>query len=182
MATQMISDAEGDRFIFLGIEGVLKAGASHGRHPTVLSPLPCALLDGLLQLTGAKLVFVTSWRSRYTEDQLIAILREFGVGIGRPDDAVFAGSTPSLGGDRRGEEIEAWLKGRGPVGYAILSARGRFLDHQFEHLVRPDHRDGLRLADIQAVCQHIRQPSALPSDCANPSLIRAMGRALRQRA
>ena len=114
------------KVIFLDMDGVMNSSADWVEHEILGHPNnhgfeminrgKIAILVALLQATGAKIVWSSTWRHHYTLDQLHAMLEER---IG-PDSKhritrdTFIGITPKLGGyEARSREVQSWLHNHG---------------------------------------------------------------------
>lgn len=151
------------RVVFVDIDGVLNSDRLFAEHPSpegaswwsadAIDPSAVALLEALLERTGAVVVLSSSWRKRATLDELRAMLRTRGLSI-----PVFA-ATPSLyrspEGVRptRGDEILAWLAAESARGARV--ERWVVLEDEEElgeveaRCVRTDARVGLTASDVE---------------------------------
>jgi len=102
------------RILFLDIDGVLNSHAfvhRAGWHPPlgsdrdlyIIDPVAVALLNGVLEETGAVVVITSSWRSTYPQEALHSMLQQRGF------TGQVVGTTPELPGRRRSREIAQWL-------------------------------------------------------------------------
>ncbi len=145
------------RVLFLDIDGVLNSrgyveragwqpplGSRDDLH--IIDPLAVALLDEVLEATGACVVISSSWRVTYSLEALRSMLEQRGLG-GR-----VVGVTPELAGRQRSREIGQWLAGRSDVdAFAIVDDNDdagvgyaeRFVQTTFEHGLTREHVDTL---------------------------------------
>jgi hypothetical protein len=92
-----------NRVIFLDVDGVLND--SMFPHPRIL-PSAVALLKGLLDTTGAKIVISSTWRYRVElKAELLEALKAGGIS---EEDVI--GETPNIAPKRRLFEIGNWLE------------------------------------------------------------------------
>lgn len=106
--------------LFLDIDGVLNRHGLGRRVPQhrvspAIDHRAAALVDRIVEATGAVIVLTSSWRYRIGRALLGDLLRR--AGLVTP----IADVTPHLPGRRRGIEIQTWLNDRGtPCRAAIL--------------------------------------------------------------
>lgn len=142
------------KVIFLDIDGVLnsvqEAIANRGKGGSYdyegLSRIGVGLLRQLCEVTGAKIVVSSTWRSDGHE----AIAGAFAVCGWR--DVVFnktiIGVTPHLPGVR-GKEIQHWLEETPSCdSYVIIDDDSDMLDSQQDHFVKTDNTIGFNLYDM----------------------------------
>jgi len=104
------------KIVFLDIDGVLNSGEhfKSGLDQSLrmqdkawwmemLDPAAIALLNGLLDRTGAKVVVSSTWRHAQEVDEIQECLE------GKGFTGKLIGATPRRGYETRGEEIQAWI-------------------------------------------------------------------------
>lgn len=110
------------KVIFLDIDGVLATRSTKWQsfHPD------CVLaLKKVLDVTGAVIVLSSSWRHGFIDwrkdghplvhhSQVLTVMREWFKECGLPPERLID-KTPTARTDRRGDEIDKWLKGRTDV-------------------------------------------------------------------
>jgi hypothetical protein len=116
-----------DKVIFLDIDGVLVTGRSIRHFDSLgvrlshkrMDPRCIKLLDDLVEETGAKIVFSTSWRQGRKPRQLADML--YSNGSWQASKAVI-GETPWIPENdlTRAEEIEAWIEDQGFSGSFVI--------------------------------------------------------------
>lgn len=103
------------KIVFLDVDGVLNNWAWLGRMEGVegafgdptnhFDPACVALLNEIIDVTGAGIILSTSWRHIHPADELVGILRSVGV------RGAILGETPTGGHyDSRYREILGWLE------------------------------------------------------------------------
>lgn len=115
------------KIIFLDIDGVMNSINERKLHPEDfgkmygIDPKPVAILNDLVEKTGAEIVLSSTWR---LDENYKEVMREAGINV--------IGRTPYLGGQIRGEEIDLWLKEHGSDVdlYAIIDDDSDMLPHQ----------------------------------------------------
>ena len=152
------------KVIFLDFDGVLNGDVSsedfHAMRAaakvkdldtvarTGLDPVLVERVDRICRATGASVVISTGWRSSFTHDELVTMLRMRGL------TANVEGSTPQLGPERfseyppttRTREIKAWLSQHAGV------TRWLAIDDmalRLGHTVQTDERTGITEADVE---------------------------------
>ncbi len=144
----------GMKLIFLDIDGCLNS-ARYAREQALLRPLrptsgwlrrtareidpaAVALLNEIVERSGARIVLSSSWRINHDLKHVMRCLRKRGY-TGRG----FLGSTPILPGKTRGEEVDAWLADNypKPEAYVILDDGNDFRWDQ--PLVQTTYNEGL---------------------------------------
>ena len=139
------------RYLFLDIDGVLNHDAWYtklrnmpaGQRPVFpvccFDPLCVGRVNDILDLTGARLVLSSSWR---TDKLLVNTFRN--IGLPKDYDCI-----PFLAPDIyvRGDEIEKYLDERGDDpdtdNYCIIDDSHEFLPEQEEHVALTDPKTGL---------------------------------------
>lgn len=156
------------KIIFLDIDGVLNSrvyttSASYLketegisvpelmliRHDLHIDPLAVALLNDLIDKSGADVVLSSTWRSKYPPDAITELMGTRGFKYKVVD------STPVLFGKvdssriPRGKEISAYLRSlpEWPDGFVILDDNDDML-HLKNHLVLTSKRTGLTSDDV----------------------------------
>lgn len=138
--------------IFLDIDGVLNTepqlpADQHG--PEHLNPELIGRLQSLVASTGAKIVVSSSWRHKFSAEEIGQMLASGYPGL----DAAVIDATAGDGEESRGQRILDWLQAHPDVGpYVILddSPMGNGQDQVGSHWVQVDPRTGLTDENIQA--------------------------------
>lgn len=113
-----------DKVLFLDFDGVLNNDATLTKVENNVEPYRhCGLestlveiLNKILDATGAKVVFSTSWRTIYDDKRLVELLERWGF---RHGDRVI-GRTPKRWSSSREFEIEEWLLEHNSPGMKFL--------------------------------------------------------------
>lgn len=142
--------------VFLDVDGVLNNDGTFARakflfagkpisgdelDANFIDPMNVVRLKALLDLTGARVVVSSSWRSRGL-DRMRELLASKGI-----DPSLVVGLTPELPGRLRGHEIDAWLRENpGHDRFVILDDDADMAPHE-DRLVRTDHGVGLTRSD-----------------------------------
>lgn len=149
------------RVLFLDFDGVLNSdpflraeskrarrrekGKRKANDPrTAIDPAAVAMVNTILERTGAKVVISSSWRVPYSLDEIRGFL------YARGFDGVVIDATPVIAGVPRGEEIAFWLHARGErMGvetFAILDdctdmgrVQDRLIQTTWERGLEPEH-------------------------------------------
>lgn len=156
------------KIIFLDIDGVLNsrtygdsefylistAGMSDAEimliaHHTHLDPLAIKTLNDLVKRSGAEVVLSSTWRGKYTPEEMTAMLKD------RGGDFDIKASTPKLFGKispriPRGKEIAAYLSKLEvqPESFVILDDHDDML-HLKPFLVQTTMEHGLTVEDVE---------------------------------
>lgn len=156
------------KYIFLDIDGVLNsedygrsefylistAGLSDAEimltyHHHHLDPKAIQILNDLVKRSGAEVVLSSTWRGRYSPEEMTAMLKD------RGGDFEIKEATPKLFGKisariPRGKEIEHFLKllEKQPESFVILDDHDDML-HLMPHLVLTDMEHGLTTDDVE---------------------------------
>jgi hypothetical protein len=147
-------------WIFLDFDGVLNSDRFYTRAPKLaekgdLDRKCVALLNELVDKTGAKVVIVSNWRHGHSVSELRDILVDRGFEY--PKRVV--GKSPDLGEDAvRGYEILAFMKGlriRDP--FVVLDDTDD-MDGVEDRFVKTDPKVGLQRADVELAEQILRTP------------------------
>lgn len=133
------------KVIFLDIDGVLNTSRNTANEVRVeensmdkISREKIALLNTLIEDTGAKVVISSTWRKLYTQIELEEIFKNFGF-VGE-----IIGMTPCSSHGFRGLEIRQWHYGRKDIeNYIILDDDSDMLLWQASHFFNTDHEYGL---------------------------------------
>lgn len=125
--------------IFLDIDGVLNTFLKVVELSLPLERSSVAVLNQLIEKSGAKVVISSSWRLYYDLEKIGEILDRFGF-VGE-----IIGKTPVLKGSERGEEIKTWLQvhGENTRGFVILDDHADMSDIR-DKLVRTNPNEGLQ--------------------------------------
>jgi hypothetical protein len=146
------------RVIFLDIDGVLNSErfmrAQHERGVVSkdveehcrdqIDPAAVALLNELIETSGAEVVISSSWRRLFTIGEISRGLRHNG--FAHPRSII--GKTPALDVER-GHEIQAWLDERGPTDFVILDDDSDMV-HLAPRLILIDCAHGLQREHVEA--------------------------------
>jgi hypothetical protein len=90
--------------IFLDIDGVIATKKSYNSEKDYMLDRKCiAVLNKLIEKTGAKIVISSGWRNTYSAEQLKEIFEFIEI------KAEVIGVTPELRSGKRGQEILKWL-------------------------------------------------------------------------
>lgn len=152
------------KVIFLDFDGVLNGDVSsediHAMHAAAkvkdldtvsrlgLNPVLVERIDRICRATGASVVFSTGWRSSFTHDELVTMLRMRGL------TAEVVDSTPQFGPERMSEyppttrtrEIKAWLsRHAGVTRWLAIDDMGLKL----AHFLQTDDRAGITEAGVE---------------------------------
>ncbi len=135
------------KVIFLDIDGVLNCANTKQRHRGFIGidPYMALIFCRIPEATGAKVVISSSWR-------------HFKGGLEEIEKQVckFIDITPTLRGEIRGEEIEAWLKQHPEVEkYAILDDDSNFLPDQ--PLFKTEWKLGLTEEMVNRVIKYLNE-------------------------
>lgn len=128
------------KVLFLDVDGVLNSEAWFSRHKdpawNEVDPAAVALVNDVLENTGAKLVLSSTWR-------LVAVARDELRAAGLP----IAGATPRIDTNNRGEEIRAWLDNHpGVTHFAIFDDDSDAGDCGLrEHFIQTSWKTGLQI-------------------------------------
>lgn len=165
------------KIIFLDFDGVLNNTSSLLYHQRILgngfaSPdqISVALIDRLIEASGAEVVVSSSWRQGKTVPMIQQILqKEFGlVNWSRVTDrtrehnynkrnmltldeisGMSADEIPDYS-DKRGHQIQDWLDANPDVThYVILDDDGDMLPEQWDNFVRTNHDHGFKVDDLE---------------------------------
>ncbi len=146
------------KVIFLDIDGVLTS-ANYDRqkteNDTYIDKSRLALIKGLVDKTGAKIVLSSSWRKSFEPDcdssgiKLIETFAEAGLEI--------YGKTPEIGYIKRPDEVRAWLAEHPDVDAFVMFDDDNFdLGDLREHFIKTNYRIGRGLGE-----EHIEAALAL---------------------
>ncbi len=157
------------KIIFLDIDGVLNstvyvnsepyrietAGMSDAQvmliaHHTHLDPLAIQILNDLVERSGAEVVLSSTWRVKYSVDEMNQMLKDRGATF------TISASTPVLFGKLsaripRGKEIAHYLKmlEKQPESFVIIDDHDDML-HLKTNLVKTNMKFGLTKEDVEA--------------------------------
>lgn len=150
------------KVLFLDFDGVLNGSVSsedlHAMHAAAkakdlatvarlgLDTVLVERIDRICRATGASVVISTGWRSSFSHDELVTMLRSRGL------TAEVAGSTPQIGPKRMSEyppttrvrEIKAWLSQHAVARWLAIDDMALRL----EHAVQTDERTGITEDDV----------------------------------
>jgi hypothetical protein len=159
------------RVLFLDIDGVLNSrdyveragwepplGSDHDVH--IIDPAAVALLNLIVESTGAFIVISSSWRITYGTDALHSMLELRGF-TGR-----VIGVTPQRSGRQRSREIAEWLAENRVEAFAIVDDENdagvgytpRFVQTSFEEGLTREHASKL----VRVLTTPLRLSSSAP--------------------
>jgi len=164
------------RVIFLDCDGVLNShkffstskddqsidGLNFGE--AQLDPQALALLDNLIEQTGAQIVISSSWRHIWDWQEIAKMFEKRGM---ENWDFVI-GQTITSNQDNRGAEVMAWLdtgrerqvvddKHEAVTAWVILDDTDEFDSTQHNNFVRTNPKVGLTAADVQKAIQILKR-------------------------
>lgn len=130
-------------------EGVSDAELMLIRHDLHIDPLAVALLDELIEKSGADVVLSSTWRQKYSPEAITELMATRGFKHKVVD------KTPALFGKfsssriPRGKEINAYLRSlpEWPEAFVILDDNDDMLNLK-DHLVLTSKRTGITSADV----------------------------------
>jgi hypothetical protein len=150
------------KIIFLDFDGVMNNSTFLRKNPSAenasaeqVDPQAAALLDRLVQGTGAKIVISSSWRHSRKLSQIQQILRDAGCRVAH---RAVLDRTP-MGEGNRGQEIQDWLDldperqvvnpaHEDVQSYVILDDTNEMLPEQQPRLVQTNPQLGLTEQDV----------------------------------
>ena len=138
------------KVIFLDVDGVMNNHDTRTDHHvglvSWLDPKNVAVLNEIVQATGAVVVVSSTWRLTMTFDELRASF------VAAGSVAELVGITPDIDARQRDLEIQAWLSAQSapPSRYVILDD-DREMPTQPEKLVKTCPSRGLSADDVPAV-------------------------------
>jgi hypothetical protein len=158
------------RIIFLDCDGVLNShkffstsshddsidGLDFGE--TQLDPQALAILDQIVEETGARIVISSSWRHIWDWQEIAEKFKNRGL----QNWDVVIGETMTSSQDNRGAEVKEWLdtgRERTEVGqeavtsWVIIDDTDEFDSTQHQNFVRTNPKVGLTVADAQKAIQ-----------------------------
>lgn len=140
-----------NRILFLDFDGVLNSDAflltvkNRDNPIALLSRRKVALLNKIVEETGAKVVISSHWRYEFTIGEIRSILEELGF------KGQIIGITPIIMGMPRGYEIHGWLSGfPGKREFVILDDQDN-MDFLSPHLIQTNSSVGLTDENVQQV-------------------------------
>jgi hypothetical protein len=128
------------KIIFLDIDGVLNNRESLKNGVQIVPDL-VLLLEDICDKTGAKIVISSSWRILHSQEEIEFVLNCAGLSRGS-----VIGYTPRLSGDKRGEEIKAWMDEVEEItvdNFVILDDDSDMLPEQMDNFIQVDRINGL---------------------------------------
>lgn len=143
--------------LFLDVDGVLNSALYLHNNPgsfdrkdndwiTMLDPLPCALLAGVIRRTGAAVVISSAWRYNHSPAEMKQLLRR------RDVDVVVLGRT-ELGAGHRGAQILRWLAEHPEVTrWAVIDDSGD-MDGCFHRFVQTSWSFGMQQEHADLLCE-----------------------------
>lgn len=156
-----VEKGEGDRVLFLDIDGVLNdEGVFRDRRfgPFPINHVSVLRLHEVVRQTGCQIVLSSAWRGmtilerKLDADFVFEPYTHDGCASARHED----GSTIRMH-ERRGHEVAEWLSRHPEVTtYAIVDDESDFLPEQMPHLVQTDIKDGLTQEKADALVALLR--------------------------
>lgn len=131
------------KVIFLDIDGVFNSNLWYERgNEGDFDPNTVEIFNHIIEKTGASIVISSSWRQGDT-DYLRAAFKVAGI----KGDII--GETPIIRFDRRGREVDAFLRGyKGIEKYCIIDDDWQIYDrHHYRYMVKTSSKVGLTLAN-----------------------------------
>jgi hypothetical protein len=166
------------KIIFLDCDGVLNSqkffNSGGGKHrmgdvglsfgASQLDPAGLALVDKIVDATGAKIVISSSWRHIWDWHEIAAMFQNRGF---KNVDSII-GKTGNSKEDHRGTEVAEWLgldrerqvvdDNHDPIStYVILDDNDEFDTSQHPHFVRTNPQTGITERDVQKAIQILSQ-------------------------
>ena len=118
-------------------------------HHTHLDPLALDLIDKIVDATGAVVIASTTWRLRYSNDEMNLMLSNRGAKFR------IAGATPAIRmfGSDRGAEIKRYLEDSLDEAerFVIIDDIDFFFHHTdlYPHFIQTDSKYGIRQSDVE---------------------------------
>lgn len=140
------------KVIFLDIDGVLNSVEWLNRYPEVrlrdqVDPEAVAVLNNIIDKTGAKVVISSSWRIFHSLNFIKQVLENSGF------RGEIVGKTPG-GGGVRGPQIQEWLDNN-PVESFVILDDSADMEHLLPKLVRTDCQYGLQEKHVEEALSHL---------------------------
>lgn len=142
------------KVIFLDIDHVLNSTKSAARFGAyhILDPENIKVLNKITDETGAKIVISSSWRKKYTLDEIKAILKHFKV---RGEIIDRTRST----GLMRGVDIQCWLmENKNVESFVIIDDSSDMLEPHLKRLVKTGIDTGLHESHIPLAVALLNKP------------------------
>jgi hypothetical protein len=118
----------------------------------MIDPEPVALLNQILDQTGAKVVISSTWRFANTWEELQEILEVRGF------TGEVIGATPKMNAEERWEKINKWLDdGHVPVESFVILDDLRDMGDLQDHLVNTNVRYGLKKKHVKAAVRLLNE-------------------------
>ena len=148
------------KIIFLDLDGVLNSVASYERHGNqqTFGEENVAALNHIIAETGANIVVTSAQRIGKMRVELRQLLKEGGV-VGDVLD-----KTPylSLNGERRGLEIQQWIKDcHKPIEGMVILDDSDDMNHLKPYLVQTSFQKGLTMEDAEKAIQMLMKKVGL---------------------
>lgn len=157
------------KVIFLDFDGVLNSVEYHKRRyeqnperlherkAPCLDPAAIAVLNEVVEKTGALVVVTSTWRIGEPRVHLCDWLRDAGY------KGFVLGATIRIPGARRGVEIQDWLDHAakhpparlGPVTHFVILDDDTDMEHLYDKLVKVDDQRGLTAEYLPAILKHL---------------------------
>jgi hypothetical protein len=153
---------QSQRVVFLDIDGVLinrRALVERRSLSQRADPDCVAALNHITDETGAVIVVSSSWRLDYSVEELVDLLKAWGV------TGSVVGKTPALDRDSvRGDEIAAWMKERDvQVSDVVILDDDADMRWLAPRLVQTDFKPGLTMVQAKRAIEVLRSTDALIS-------------------
>lgn len=135
---------------------VLRGEEDHAKG--MLDPAAVALLNELVEKSGAEVVISSTWRYAFS----MGIIRRALHHNGFKHNRAIIDHTPvsADSGPDRGHEIQEWIDGQTvkPAAFVILDDN-EDMAHLRGHLVRTHYGDGLKASHVEAALRHLGSPT-----------------------
>lgn len=118
-------------------------------HHTHLDPDALALIAKIVDATGAVVIASTTWRLRYSNDEMNLMLSNRGAKFR------ISGSTPAIRmfGSDRGAEIKRYMENSldEPESFVIIDDIDFFIHYKdlYPHFIQTDSKYGIRQSDVE---------------------------------
>ena len=140
---------------FFQEDGPLSQGGIHSLQfgASQLDPKGLALIDKLVNATGAKIVISSSWRHIFTLEEIISMFENRGF----KSAASVIDRTGNSINDNRGDEVDEYLGldrereivgGESTSSYVIIDDNDEFTSAQHEHFIHTNPETGITPADV----------------------------------
>ena len=163
------------KVIFLDFDGVLNSAEymlfnkeewNSGDDAGMIDPDSVALVNQIIEKTGAKVVISSSWRLGHTIDELKTILKRKGfigevIGMTPPTFLLNPDDEENKQFSERGHEIQKWLRTQKETieSFVILDDESDMV-HLKPRLVQTTWRSGINETHIEAAIKMLETPTA----------------------